>query len=405
MSPTLVTSRCLDFAPQANGRVEITHRLIGKKYVVAGDVYQLLDSLRQPCPRQQAIASLSERYRLEDVISTFAFLEQHRLLVPPEADETLVVQPVRNFLFGLTEYAPTEVHAPPQVVFCGVPYGNGNPEDSSCRHFPLQLRHYLSRHNVRFTERVDEIDFRFLSSTTDFTPLREGLRTGRFRDWGELYVGSGEGREAVHQRIAQAARQLLSRGHVPFFLGGDHSISWPLILACSESYPAFQVVHFDAHTDTYRAHESSAFHDPAAAPHHGNFMTQCLQLGGLVQVSQFGIRGIANHRPPDHPKQRLYWADELPDLLRAGTAVLNPDLPMYLTFDIDFLDPQAAPGTATPVTGGPSYIQTSALLSQLLGKARIVGLDLVEVNPQRDPSGLTLQVAANLLLTLLNFIR
>jgi len=285
MSTTLVTSRCLDFEYQANGRVEITHRLIGKKYVVARDVYQLLHTLRQPCSRQEAINSLSKHYRVEEVVKTFAFLEQHRLLVPPEADETFVVQPVKDSLFGLAEYVPTEVYTTPQVVFCGVPYGNGNSEDSNCRHFPLQLRQYLRHRNVLFNKEVEGIDFRFLSADTDFTRLREGLSTGRFRDWGELYVGSGESRETVHQRIAQAARQLFNRGHVPFFLGGDHSISWPLILACSETFPAFQVVHFDAHTDTYQSHELLAFHDQAAAPHHGNFMTKCLQLDGLVRVS------------------------------------------------------------------------------------------------------------------------
>lgn len=404
MSPTLVTSRCLDFQPQPNGRVEITHRLIGKKYVVARDVYQILDTLRQPCARQEAMTSLSARYQPEEVLSTFAFLEQHRLLVPPEADETFVVQPVKDPLFGLAEYSPTEAPATAQVVFCGAPYGGGNAEDGNCRHFPLHLRHHLGQQGALLTQELEDINFRFLSGGPDFTRLREGLQQGRFRDWGQLYVGPGESRETVHHRIAQAARLLYSRGHVPFFLGGDHSISLPLIQACSETFPAFQVAHFDAHLDTYNSQESKAFHDPLAAPHHGNFMTRCLQLDNLVSVSQFGIRGMANYRPQQHPKQRIYWADELPALLASATPVLDPSLPVYLTFDIDFLDPQVAPGTATPVAGGLSYPQTSVLLRQLLGSMRVVGLDFVEVNPQRDATGLTLQIAANLLLTLLNNI-
>ena len=385
--------------------MEITHRLIGKKYVVARDVFQLLDTFRQPTGRQQAIDSLSGRYRPEEVMSTFAFLEQHRLLVAPEADETFVVQTVKNPLFGLAEYEPTAAHATPQVVFCGVPYGNGNSEDSNCRHFPAHLRHHLSRQHATLTKKVDTIDFRFLSADIDFARLRTGLEQGRFQDWGDLYVGAGESREVVHRRIAQAARQLFSRGHVPFFLGGDHSISWPLIQACSEVFPAFQVLHFDAHIDAYESQDSTAYHDPAAAPHHGNFMTKCLQLDGLQRVSQLGIRGMVNKRPHKHPKQRIYWADELPALLADPTrVVLEPGLPVYLTFDIDFLDPQVAPGTATPVMGGLSYPQTSALLHKLLANAQVVGLDFVEVNPQRDPSGVTLQVATNLLLTLLNAI-
>ncbi|GAB2963047.1 hypothetical protein GCM10027048_34800 [Hymenobacter coalescens] len=406
MSTTLKTSRCLDFQPQPNGRVEITHRLIGKKYVVARDVYQLLDSLRQPRLREEAIDAMSLRYRREEVLTTFAFLEQHRMLVPPEADETFVVHPVKNPLFGLAAYEPTAPAAESLVVFCGIPYGGGNADDNNCRHFPLHLRHQLGRQHATLTKQIDAIDFRFLSADTDFERLRRGLETGRYRDWGDLYVGPGESRDTVHRRIAQAARQLLGRGHVPFFLGGDHSISWPLILACSEQFPAFQVLHFDAHIDAYQTNESAAFHDPASAPHHGNFMTRCLQLDGLRRVSQLGIRGLVNTRPHKHPKQHIFWADELPGLLADSTAaVLEPGLPVYLTFDIDFLDPQVAPGTATPVVGGLSYPQTCALLQRLLGDARVVGLDFVEVNPQRDPSGITLQVAANLLLNLLNFVR
>jgi agmatinase len=311
---------------------------------------------------------------------------------------------VRDPLFGLAGYVPTEAAASPLVVLCGVPYGGGNPEDNNCRHFPLQLRHYLRQQKARLTQEAASIDFRFLSSHIDFARLREGLISNKFRDWGELYVGPGESRAVVHQRIAQAARQLYSRGHVPFFLGGDHSIAWPLMQACSEFFPAFQVVHFDAHIDTYQSHESAAFHDPATAPHHGNFMTRCLELEAVAHVSQLGIRGMVNYRPRPHPKQHIYWADELPALLAGPASVLVPGLPVYLTFDIDFLDPQAAPGTATPVAGGLSYAQTSALLQRLLGEARIVGVDFVEVNPQRDPSGLTLQVATNLILTLLNAI-
>lgn len=405
MPPTLVTSRCLDFRPQPNGQVEITHRLLGKKYVVAGAVYQLLDALRHPGSHQEALTTLGNRFAPAEITTTLAFLEQHQLLVAPETDETLVVQPVRDPLFGLAGYVPADAAPTGLVVFCGVPYGSGNPEDNNCRHFPLQLRHHLRQQKAKLTQEPGTIDFRFLSSHIDFEPLREGLLSNRFRDWGELYVGPGESREVVHERIAQAARQLYSQGHVPFFLGGDHSISWPLIRACSEAFPAFQVVHFDAHIDTYQSHESAVFHDPASAPHHGNFMTRCLQLAAVSRVSQFGIRGMVNYRPRQHPKQHIYWADELPGLLTSSAPVLDPTLPVYLTFDIDFLDPQAAPGTATPVAGGLSYAQTSALLHRLLDKARIVGVDFVEVNPLRDSSGLTLQVATNLVLTLLNAIR
>jgi agmatinase len=398
MTSTLRTSRCLDFAPRSNGQVEITHRLVGKKYLVGQHISDLLAAWQQPRSRQDAVDNLQARCTPDEAQRTVRFLEEKSLLVAEDHDETFFVQAPRQGLFGMPILARPRTAAP-AAVFCGLPYGHGNAEDINCRNFPSHLRHFLQTANLM--RDPETLDFGFLDRATNFGPLRQRLAQGRCCDWGDLRLGLNESSEVVHEKIYKAARTLFDAGHTPFFLGGDHSVTWPIVRACAETYPAFQIVQFDAHIDVYDGVAPLTAGEP---PHHGNFMSCCLALSAVTVVHQLGIRGVVNSRPHKHPKQRITWAS---DLATNGAMVLpeiDPALPVYLTFDIDFLAPHAAPGTATPVTGGPGYTQTVELLRRLLPPLNIIGADLVEVNPQRDKDHLTMQVAANLLLTLLNFL-
>jgi agmatinase len=394
MLSTLRASSCLDFTPRPNGQVEVTHRLVGKKYLVGQAIGDLLAGWQQPRPRHEALADLQARYSPDEAQRTVRFLEEKSLLVSDDTDETFFVQAPRQGLFGLPTLSAPRAAAP-AAVLCGLPYGHGNAEDINCRNFPVHLRHFLQATNL--VRDPEALDFGFLDRATDFGPLRQRLAQGRCLDWGDLRLSLNEGPHSVHEKIYRAARALFGAGHAPLFLGGDHSVTWPIVRACAETYPAFQLLQFDAHIDVYDGVTPLSSTEP---PHHGNFMSCCLSLSAVTVVHQLGIRGLVNSRPHKHPKQRITWASDLTGV--APLPVLDPALPVYLTFDIDFLDPPTAPGTATPVPGGLSYGQTTELLRRLLPPLRIIGADLVEVNPQRDKDHLTLQVASNILLTLLN---
>ena len=397
MMPTLRASRCLDFVTRPNGQVEITHRLVGKKYLVGPDIFALLTAWQAPRSRQDAVADLLGRCTSEEAQRTVRFLEEKNLVVADETDETFFVQRPRQGLFGLPVLGAPGA-TPAAAVLCGLPYGHGNAEDINCRNFPAHLRHFVQSTNLM--RDPDTLDFGFLDHTTDFAALRQRLAQHRCLDWGDLRLGLNEGPEAVHEKIYKAARVLFGAGHQPFFLGGDHSVTWPIVRACAEHYPAFQIVQFDAHIDVYDGASARFGQEP---PHHGNFMSCCLELGAVTVVHQLGIRGMVNSRPHKHPKQRITWASDLTGAITTLPAI-DPTLPVYLTFDIDFLAPHTAPGTATPVPGGPGYAQTAELLRRLLPPLHIIGADMVEVNPQRDKDHLTMQVATNLVLTLLNFL-
>lgn len=83
----------------------------------------------------------------------------------------------------------------------------------------------------------------------------------------------------------------------------------------------------------------------------------------------------------------------------------DPNLPTYITFDIDFFDPTVAPGTATPVVAGPSYQQGIKLLTEIMDQVNVVAVDIMEVNPEKDCEGQTIQVAVNTLFRMMNGIK
>ncbi|MFN8162085.1 MAG: agmatinase [Solirubrobacterales bacterium] len=161
-------------------------------------------------------------------------------------------------------------------------------------------------------------------------------------------------------------------------LGGDHAISYPLIRAASTEHGPLSLVHLDSHTDTW---------DLGRGLNHGSMFRRAVEEG-LVDPSrsiQIGIR-TPNPDTLGFPIIDAEALDEQgPAAAAARTIELVGDNPAYLTFDIDFLDPSFAPGTGTPVVGGPSTLQARRLLRGLAG-LRFVGADVVEVAPAYDPS-------------------
>ena len=134
-------------------------------------------------------------------------------------------------------------------------------------------------------------------------------------------------------------------------------------------------------------------------------MSRSLELPGLKHVTQVGLRGFTNVDQHDSDRRTIVWADDIRQALAQHTLPqLATDWPLYITFDIDVLDPSSAPATATPVPGGISYDEVCQLLNHFLPGQRIIGIDLVEVNPDRDRDQITLQLAAQLLLLLTSYV-
>ncbi|MFA5551486.1 MAG: agmatinase [Trueperaceae bacterium] len=216
-------------------------------------------------------------------------------------------------------------------------------------------------------------------------------------DYGDLPVTPGYLPES-HAQITEAARAVFAAGVTPIFLGGDHSVSLPLLRALVERTGPVGLVHFDAHNDLWHSYFGGK--DTHGTPFRRAVEEGLLDVTRSVQV---GIRGS------------LYGAEDVSITEELGLALITgPDMhrlgipavlerirqragtgPLYLSFDIDFLDPVYAPGTGTPEVGGATGVQALELLRGLAG-LNFVAYDLVEVMPNYDSANVTSLLAANL---------
>jgi agmatinase len=171
----------------------------------------------------------------------------------------------------------------------------------------------------------------------------------------------------------------------PFILlGGDHSITYPVVKAYSAKFPELEIVHFDAHPDLYDQLGGNRFS-------HACPFARILEEKLARRLVQIGIRTLNGHQK----QQARRWGVEIlemKDLSRWPAVRFHG--PVYLSFDLDVLDPAFAPGVSHWEPGGMSVREAVNLLQSLQGQ--FVGADLVEYNPARDPSGRTAMVCAKL---------
>lgn len=193
--------------------------------------------------------------------------------------------------------------------------------------------------------------------------------------------GSAAVREVEREEITTRVRAELSEGHRLLSLGGDHSVSLPILRAYAERYPDLTVVQLDAHADLYPVFEGDRFS-------HACPFARGMEEGLASRLVQIGVRTLT--RAQEEVSERFGVETHR---LRGSEPVL-PALegPVYLTLDLDVLDPAFAPGVSHHEPGGLSTRAVLDLLQGLTG--RLVGADIVELNPDRDVNDVTAMVAA-----------
>ena len=203
--------------------------------------------------------------------------------------------------------------------------------------------------------------------------------------------------------IERAYDDILAGGCIPLTLGGDHTIALPILRALARKHGPVGMVHVDAHADI----NESMFGEPIT---HGTPFRRAVEEGLLEgeRVVQIGLRGTGYHADDfDWPRQQGFrvvpaeecWHKSLVPLMNEVRQSLGSG-PVYLSFDIDGIDPAYAGGTGTPEIGGLDTIQALEIIRGCQG-LDLVGADLVEVAPVYDASGNTALVAANLLFEML----
>lgn len=213
-----------------------------------------------------------------------------------------------------------------------------------------------------------------------------GLDLGRGDVWtdaGDVAL-SGLGGKAAFDRIRLAVAQQIGLGHRVLCLGGDHSIAFPVISAHSEAFSGLNILHIDAHPDLYHNMQSNPFS-------HASPFARLMETGKIQRLVQVGIRTLNAHQK----EQADRFGVEIHDMRDlGGLADLAFDGPVYLSFDLDALDPGFAPGVSHFEPGGLSTRQALEIIQTFRG--RLIGADVVELNPLRDPYGMTAMVAAKL---------
>lgn len=205
-----------------------------------------------------------------------------------------------------------------------------------------------------------------------------------------------------HANIETGVRAALKAGALPVVMGGDHSVNIPCIDAFSDEEP-FHIVQIDAHLDFVDERHG-------VRNGHGNPMRRASEKAWVTGLSQFGIRNVSSTAKEGYEAARAFGSDirSVRQFRALGAQAMAERVPegarIYVTMDIDGFDPSIAPGTGTPSHGGFLYYEVLEFLQALSKRNTIVGMDLVEVAPDYDPSGSTQILGAQILLNFLGFI-
>lgn len=239
----------------------------------------------------------------------------------------------------------------------------------------------------------------YLKGSAEGPPLiRRELHSDVYSSWSETGIDLGqEGRIVDHGDIAfddrtdpwvsieRGVARALDAGHPLISLGGDHAITHPIVRAVRARHPRLTLLHIDAHPDIYHAYQGN----PRS---HTSPFARIMEEALADRLIQVGLRTINDH----HREQFARFGVETIEAGRcAQLPQLRIDTPIYLSMDIDALDPAYAPGVAHREPGGLSPRQVIDLIHGL--DAPIVAADIVEFNPRCDIGGLTAAVAAKLL--------
>jgi agmatinase len=190
--------------------------------------------------------------------------------------------------------------------------------------------------------------------------------------------------EEVSSRIEKKILEILERNAFPIILGGDHSISFPVARAFAKKFRPMDILHFDAHPDLYEELCGDRYS-------HGCPFTRIIEEGLAQNLVQVGIRAATGEHRERAAKHGVRMI-EMKDI--RGDLSLKFENPLYVSFDMDALDPSVAPGVSHHEPGGLSSRQVIHIFQSL--EAKLVGLDVVEVNPERDASGITASAAVKI---------
>jgi agmatinase len=277
------------------------------------------------------------------------------------------------------------------VAVLGVPYDMGTQYRSGARFGPRAIREastlFSFGHGGAYDHEDDAI----------YLPMDKV----RIVDVGDVDIVHTD-TAGSHRNAELAVRTILERKALPVVLGGDHAVNIPCVRAFSDEDP-IHIVQLDAHLDFVDVRHG-------VREGHGNPMRRASEQSHVTGITQLGIRNVSStaREGYEDAKARGSVIRSVRQFRKLGVAGVLDLIPAgaryYVTIDIDGFDPSIAPGTGTPSHGGFLYWEVMEFLQGLVKRGTVVGIDLVEVAPPYDPSGITAFLAAQVLLNFLGYI-
>ena len=290
--------------------------------------------------------------------------------------------------FCKSPYVPDLDQLTADVAVLGIPYDEATAMRPGSRQAPRAIRDASTRFG--FLGRGEE-STGFFDINRDRN-LMQGVRIADCGDVDVIYFDQERNFRLVKEKV----EGILDRGALPVVLGGDHSISYP-VLRAYERFGPLRVILIDAHLDYKDEIMGLKFTNNSP-------FRRAFELPFVEQIVSFGIRGIKStdqELRESREHGNLVFSNY--DVFEQGVQGLMDQLPedlgnYYLSIDIDGLDPSICPGTESPEAEGLTFTQVKGIFAGLAERGTLVGVDLVEVNPYLDPAELTPHMSAQLLI-------
>jgi agmatinase len=272
-----------------------------------------------------------------------------------------------------------------QVAFLGVPFDQGTSGRPGARYGPDGLR------DARTYNYYSWQDDSEAPGIYDIDTGVEHLKGVTMADIGNISVVPSDV-ERNFWKITRVVRKALDANPLLVVVGGDHAVTGPVVRGF-DRFSKLDIVHFDAHLDF-------TDHNQGIKWGHGSPIRRASEFANVRNITQLGIR-LGGKKAVEEARgrgNRIITTDTLRDIGPEAAVAHVPDSDaMYVTLDIDVLDPAFAPGTGTPAPGGLTYFELRDALRALAKRGRIVGIDLVELAPPYDCAEITTRTASKLL--------
>jgi len=259
---------------------QIVNLISGRVYRVSPIFYGLLLF----CKKWQSLKDIKKYLKNEgltekETVYMVNRLVESKLLLPSMEDmfDEFVKDQYSFFNVGFSDVNKVN----DKITFLGIPFGNGNCVDNRCKDFPMFFRKTTSQ-SLSIIENIDNLNRNYIHSTFDKPALSQQIKTNKITDVGNIFYCIGEDNAFVFKRIRKCISLLKKHGNVPFIIGGDHSITYPILLGLSECGKDFTLLHFDAHSDFTHTQLLDLYsYINLKLLNHATVMTYCSRLNSI----------------------------------------------------------------------------------------------------------------------------